>query len=68
MRRLDVRRIVSLSLRGTVYGNPETSPVTERPTGSGRSAPTGVVKVAIENDLLMYDDPPRAAEPRPNQC
>jgi UDP-glucose 4-epimerase len=55
MRRLDVRRIVFLSSGGTVYGNPETSPVTEthplRPICS-----YGVVKVAIENYLAMYQD------------
>jgi UDP-glucose 4-epimerase len=55
MRRLDVRRIVFLSSGGTVYGNPDTSPVTEthplRPICS-----YGVVKVAIENYLFMYQD------------
>lgn len=55
MRRLDVRRIVFLSSGGTVYGNPRTSPVTEthplRPICS-----YGVVKVAIENYLFMYQD------------
>lgn len=55
MKRLDVRRIVFLSSGGTVYGNPVTSPVTEthplRPICS-----YGVVKVAIENYLFMYQD------------
>jgi UDP-glucose 4-epimerase len=55
MTRLDVRRIVFLSSGGTVYGNPSTSPVTEsqplRPICS-----YGVVKVAIENYLYMYQD------------
>ena len=55
MTRLDVRRIVFLSSGGTVYGNPGTSPVTEtdplRPICS-----YGVVKVAIENYLFMYQD------------
>jgi UDP-glucose 4-epimerase len=55
MTRLDVRRIVFLSSGGTVYGNPGTSPVIEtdplRPICS-----YGVVKVAIENYLFMYQD------------
>jgi UDP-glucose 4-epimerase len=55
MRQHDVRRIVFLSSGGTVYGNPETSPVTEahplRPICS-----YGVIKVAIENYLFMYQD------------
>ncbi|RDZ27121.1 NAD-dependent epimerase/dehydratase family protein [Lysobacter silvisoli] len=48
-----VRRIVFFSSGGTVYGNPERLPVHEdhplRPISS-----YGVVKVAIENYLLMY--------------
>ena len=55
MRFNDVRRIVFLSSGGTVYGNPDTAPVTEihplRPICS-----YGVVKVAIENYLFMYHD------------
>jgi UDP-glucose 4-epimerase len=53
MRARNVRRIVFLSSGGTVYGNPETSPVAEdhplRPICS-----YGVIKVAIENYLFMY--------------
>ena len=53
MIRLDVRRVVFLSSGGTVYGNPTTSPVDEthplKPICS-----YGVVKVAIENYLFMY--------------
>ncbi|HEY1139206.1 MAG TPA: NAD-dependent epimerase/dehydratase family protein, partial [Lysobacter sp.] len=48
-----VRRIVFFSSGGTVYGNPERIPVDEahplRPISS-----YGVVKVAIENYLSMY--------------
>ncbi|MFC5743966.1 NAD-dependent epimerase/dehydratase family protein [Dyella tabacisoli] len=48
-----VRRIVFFSSGGTVYGNPERVPVDEghplRPISS-----YGVVKVAIENYLMMY--------------
>jgi UDP-glucose 4-epimerase len=53
MRKHDVRRIVFLSSGGTVYGNPEALPVKEghplRPICS-----YGVIKVAIENYLFMY--------------
>lgn len=49
----DIRRIVFFSSGGTVYGNPERIPVDEghplRPISS-----YGVVKVAIENYLMMY--------------
>lgn len=55
MTRLGVRRLVFLSSGGTVYGNPTVSPVREthplRPICS-----YGVVKVAIENYLFMYQD------------
>ncbi|HEY3383826.1 MAG TPA: NAD-dependent epimerase/dehydratase family protein [Vicinamibacterales bacterium] len=55
MVRFDVRRIVFLSSGGTVYGNTTASPVREthplRPICS-----YGVVKVAIENYLLMYQE------------
>jgi UDP-glucose 4-epimerase len=55
MTRLDVHRIVFLSSGGTVYGNPGRSPVAEtdplRPICS-----YGVVKVAIEHYLFMYQD------------
>ena len=48
-----VGRIVYLSSGGTVYGNPESNPVTEdhplRPICS-----YGVVKVAVENYLFMF--------------
>jgi len=53
MRRRGIRRIVYLSSGGTVYGNPETYPVSE-------GAPLqpicsyGIVKVAVENYLDMY--------------
>ncbi len=53
MQRADTRRIVYFSSGGTVYGNPDASPVREdhplRPISS-----YGVVKVAIENYLMMY--------------
>jgi UDP-glucose 4-epimerase len=55
MLRLDVRRIVFLSSGGTVYGNPTTSPVPEtHPLNPICSY--GVVKVAIENYLFMYQE------------
>lgn len=48
-----ISRIVYLSSGGTVYGNPEVSPIPEthplRPICS-----YGVIKVAIENYLFMY--------------
>jgi len=48
-----LRRILYLSSGGTVYGNPESSPVCEdhplKPISS-----YGIVKVAIENYLYMY--------------
>ncbi|MBF6025980.1 NAD-dependent epimerase/dehydratase family protein [Lysobacter niastensis] len=53
MQRAGTRRIVYFSSGGTVYGNPDASPVREdhplRPISS-----YGVVKVAIENYLMMY--------------
>lgn len=53
MRAAGVRRIVYFSSGGTVYGNPEVSPVPEshplRPISS-----YGVVKVAVEHYLHMY--------------
>ncbi|WP_426286865.1 NAD-dependent epimerase/dehydratase family protein [Luteibacter sp. E-22] len=53
MRASNVRRIVYLSSGGTVYGNPKVVPIPEehelRPISS-----YGVVKVAIEKYLLMY--------------
>jgi UDP-glucose 4-epimerase len=54
MREAGVRRIVYLSSGGTVYGNPTLVPIPEnhdlRPISS-----YGVVKVAIEKYLLMYE-------------
>lgn len=54
MRASEVKRIIYLSSGGTVYGIPETNPVPEshplRPLSS-----YGVVKVAIENYLRMYE-------------
>jgi len=53
MRKKGLRRILYLSSGGTVYGNPESSPVCEdhplKPISS-----YGVVKVAIEKYLYMY--------------
>jgi UDP-glucose 4-epimerase len=53
IREFSVNRIVYLSSGGTVYGNPDCTPIPEshplRPVCS-----YGVVKVAIENYLLMY--------------
>jgi len=53
MRKQGVQRILYLSSGGTVYGNPEILPIPEthqlRPICS-----YGVVKVAIENYLMMY--------------
>jgi len=53
MRKKSLHRILYLSSGGTVYGNPESSPVCEdqplKPISS-----YGVVKVAIENYLYMY--------------
>ncbi len=50
-----VKRIVFLSSGGTVYGNPETEPVSEkhllRPICS-----YGIIKAAVENYLFMYQD------------
>lgn len=53
MSSLGIRRLVYLSSGGTVYGPPETTPITEghplRPIGS-----YGIVKVAIENYIRFY--------------
>jgi len=53
MRKKSLHRILYLSSGGTVYGNPESSPICEdqplKPISS-----YGVVKVAIENYLYMY--------------
>jgi len=54
MRRVGTRRIVFLSSGGTVYGNPQSDPVPEEhPLNPVCSY--GVVKVAIENYLTMYE-------------
>lgn len=48
-----IRRLVFFSSGGTVYGNPQVCPV---PEGHGLNpiSSYGVVKVAIENYLMMY--------------
>ena len=53
MRHLKVQRIVYLSSGGTVYGNPELIPISEE-HGLKPVCSYGVVKVAIENYLFMY--------------
>lgn len=53
MRKRDIRRMVYLSSGGTVYGNPERCPVPEDAPLHPISS-YGVVKVAIENYLFMY--------------
>lgn len=53
MRAAGVRRIVYFSSGGTVYGNPSVSPVPESHPLHPISS-YGVVKVAIENYLYMY--------------
>lgn len=53
MRAVGVRRIVYFSSGGTVYGNPSMSPVPESHPLQPISS-YGVVKVAIENYLRMY--------------
>ncbi|HEU0151718.1 MAG TPA: NAD-dependent epimerase/dehydratase family protein [Arenimonas sp.] len=53
MRSAGVRRIVYFSSGGTVYGNPTVSPVPESHPLHPISS-YGVVKVAIENYLRMY--------------
>jgi UDP-glucose 4-epimerase len=53
MRKKDLRRILFLSSGGTVYGNPETSPISEEHPLNPISS-YGVVKVAIEKYLYMY--------------
>jgi UDP-glucose 4-epimerase len=53
MRATGVRRIVYFSSGGTVYGNPSVSPVPESHPLHPISS-YGVVKVAIENYLRMY--------------
>ncbi len=54
MRKTGLKRIVFMSSGGTIYGNPETIPVNEdhplHPICS-----YGVVKVAVENYLHMYN-------------
>ncbi|NWF37916.1 NAD-dependent epimerase/dehydratase family protein [Mariprofundus sp. NF] len=53
MRKKNISRILYLSSGGTVYGNPEHSPVSESCLLNPISS-YGVVKVAIENYLHMY--------------
>ncbi len=53
MRKKGLRRILYLSSGGTVYGNPDVSPVPENHPLNPISS-YGVVKVAIEKYLLMY--------------
>ncbi|MCF7821486.1 MAG: NAD-dependent epimerase/dehydratase family protein [Mariprofundaceae bacterium] len=53
MRKKDIRRILYLSSGGTVYGNPEFSPISESHPLNPISS-YGVVKVAIEKYLNMY--------------
>jgi len=53
MRKQGLRRILYLSSGGTVYGNPESSPVAEDHPLNPISS-YGVVKVAIEKYLYMY--------------
>jgi len=53
MRKKRINRILYLSSGGTVYGNPECSPVNENHSLNPISS-YGVVKVAIENYLHMY--------------
>ncbi|PIW44356.1 MAG: NAD-dependent epimerase [Zetaproteobacteria bacterium CG12_big_fil_rev_8_21_14_0_65_54_13] len=53
MRKKSLRRILYLSSGGAVYGNPELSPVSESHSLNPISS-YGVVKVAIENYLKMY--------------
>lgn len=55
MIKIGVKRIVYISSGGTVYGKPETLPIPE----SHHRNPIcsyGVVKVAIENYLMMYQE------------
>jgi UDP-glucose 4-epimerase len=55
MRKKGLKRILYLSSGGTVYGNPETSPISEaHPLNPICSY--GVVKVAIEKYLNMYQE------------
>jgi len=55
MRAAGVRRIVYFSSGGTVYGNPRVSPVPESHPRHPISS-YGVVKVAVENYLHMYQE------------
>ena len=55
MRNSDVKRIIYLSSGGTVYGVPQSLPITEdHPTNPTCSY--GIVKLAIEKYLQMYAD------------
>ncbi|MDX8404954.1 MAG: GDP-mannose 4,6-dehydratase, partial [Mariprofundus sp.] len=53
MRKKDLHRILYLSSGGTVYGNPESSPISENHPLKPISS-YGIVKVAIEKYLFMY--------------
>jgi len=53
MRKKGLRRILYLSSGGAVYGNPQASPISEDHPLNPISS-YGVVKVAIEKYLLMY--------------
>jgi len=53
MRKKGLRRILYLSSGGTVYGNPESSPISENHPLKPISS-YGIVKVAIEKYLFMY--------------
>ncbi len=53
MRKRGMHRILFLSSGGTVYGNPATCPVRENASLHPISS-YGIVKVAIENYLFMY--------------
>jgi len=53
MRKKGLRRILYLSSGGTVYGNPESSPVSEEYPLNPISS-YGIVKMAVEKYLYMY--------------
>ena len=53
MRKKSIHRILYLSSGGTVYGNPESSPISENHPLHPISS-YGIVKVAIENYMHMY--------------
>jgi len=55
MRQSDVKRIIYFSSGGTVYGHPEVIPIPESHT-SNPVCSYGIVKLAIEKYLLMYQE------------